>query len=146
MYDSLLHFHSGLRWVVLILLVSSVLNAFSKWRFAKDYSRFDRLINLFTLIFFHVQATTGILLYFISPKVRFGSDTMSEPVLRFFTVEHLLMMLIAAVIITVGRKRAEKATVIASVHRKYWIWYGAALIIVLISIPWPFRELGAGWF
>jgi hypothetical protein len=144
--NALLHFHSGWRWIVLILLVYSVFNAFSKWRFAKDYSGFDRMINLFTMISFHVQFLVGLILYFWSPKVQFVSGVMKEPMLRFYTVEHFAMMTIAMIVITIGRKRAEKSGSVAATHRRYWIWYGAALLIVLISIPWPFRGLGGNWF
>lgn len=147
MYNSLLHLHSGLRWVAFFLLLFAVFNSFSKWRFGKSYSTGDKLINLFTMIFFHVQLLVGFILYFISPKVSFGGSMMKDSMLRFFTIEHFLMMLIAIVLITIGRRRAEAATSDTAKHRKYLIWYGIALFLVIVAIPWPFRTaLGAHWF
>ena len=33
-------------------------------------------------------------------------------------------------------------------HKKAILFYGVALLIILIAIPWPFRNVGAGrvWF
>ena len=147
MYSFLLSTHSGLRWVALLLLLFAVFNAFSKWRFGKNYSAGDKLINLFTMIFFHLQFTVGLFLYFVSPKVSFAGGMMSNSMLRFFTVEHFLLMLLAFIIITMGRKRAEKTDSSSAKHRRYFLWYGFALILILAAIPWPFRtELGAAWF
>lgn len=143
----LIHTHSGLRWIVLILIVASVFNAFSKWRFGKSYRKTDKLLNLFAMIFFHIQFLVGVILYFVSNKVQFGSQTMSNSMLRFFTVEHILMMTLAFILITMGRKRAESAEHDSTKHRRYFIWYGIVILIVLASIPWPFRtELSANWF
>lgn len=147
MYDFLNNTHSGLRWIALLLLVLAVFNSFSKWRFKKSYSAGDKLINLFTLISFHLQFTVGLILYFVSPKVSFSGGMMSNTVYRFFTIEHFLMMLAAVVIITLGRKRAEKTDSDTARHRRFLIWYGLALLLVLAAIPWPFRsELGGSWF
>jgi multisubunit Na+/H+ antiporter MnhB subunit len=142
----LVHTHSGLRWLLLIILVITVLNAYSKWRNQKTYSLFDKLSALLTFILSHLQLSIGLILYFISNKVQFNSATMSNTQLRFYTVEHFLMMLIAIILITLGYKRAKKAEG-AVKHRRIFIWYGIALLLILIAIPWPFRsELAANWF
>lgn len=145
--QALISAHSGLRWVVLFLLVSAVFNSFSKWRFGKDYRKSDKLINLFTMIFFHTQFLLGLIVYFVSNKVQFNGDTMSNSMLRFFTLEHFLMMTLAFVLITIGRKRGEGAESDKAKHRRFFMWYGISLLIILAAIPWPFRaELGGHWF
>jgi hypothetical protein len=147
MKDFLISSHSGFRWIVLLFLVYAVFNAFSKWRFGKAYTGTDKLVNLLTMIFFHTQFLFGLLLYFFSDKVQFNGNTMSNSMLRFFTMEHFLMMTVVFVLITMGRKRAEAATTDKAKFRKYMIWYGVSLLIVLAAIPWPFRsELNAAWF
>lgn len=146
MYNGLLSAHSGLRWIVLLLIVLAVLNAFSKWRFGKTYSKTDKMLNLFAMVFFHLQFAIGLVIYFMSPKVKFGDGMMENP-FRFFTVEHFLMMTAAMIIITIGRKRAEKAEKDSAQHRKLFIWYTMALLLIFAAIPWPFRaELGGSWF
>ncbi|HEV7348506.1 cytochrome B [Telluribacter sp.] len=140
MYNGLLHAHSGLRYVVLVLLLAAIGTAYSKWQKADTD---DSKMYSFALIATHIQLLLGIILYVISPKVEFGM--MSERLYRFFTVEHSLMMLLAVVLITVGRVRSRK-TEGPIKHRTVLYFFAMALIIILVAIPWPFRDLGAGWF
>ena len=141
MYNFLLHAHSGLRWLVLIALVIALIQTFM--RRGTSGSIMETKSVLFTFILTHTQLLVGLILYFISPKVVFGANTMSNSMLRFFTVEHLIGMLIAIVLITLGYTKAKKAEL---PFNKAFNYYIAAFILILISIPWPFRALGAGWF
>jgi len=141
MYPALVHSHSGLRWILLILLLATIFSAFGKRDGKVPFSAGDRKLSLFTLIAAHLQAVLGLLLYFVSLKVDFSSTTMSNPTSRFFTMEHTLMMLIAIILITVGYRHAKAANA-----KKVFTFYLIALIIILIAIPWPFRTaLGSGW-
>jgi hypothetical protein len=141
MYQALVHSHSGLRWILLILLVATIISTFGKRDGKVPFSAGDKKLSLFTLIATHLQAVLGLGLYFMSTKVDFSSTTMSSPLHRFFTMEHTLMMLIAIILITLGYGHAKKANA-----KKVFTFYLIALIIILISIPWPFRTaLGAGW-
>jgi hypothetical protein len=109
MQSALLHSHSGLRWILLILLVATIFSTFGKRDGKVPFTAQDKKLSLFTLIATHLQAVLGLGLYFMSTKVDFSSTTMSSPVHRFFTMEHTLMMLIAIILITVGYGHAKKA-------------------------------------
>ncbi|KQS24868.1 hypothetical protein [Dyadobacter sp. Leaf189] len=136
----LLRAHSGLRYVVLALLLAAIFTAYSNWRSGKQE---DSKIYLFALIATHTQLLIGLVLYVMSPKVNF--DLISEKVFRFFSIEHIFMMLIAIVLITIGRIKSKKM-VGADRHRTVLYFYTMALIIIIVAIPWPFRNLGSGWF
>jgi len=148
MYNALLHAHSGLRWVALILILVAIFNALSgKGR--NSYEKKDKMINLFSMITMHTQLLIGLLLYFINSnkKVQFSEGWMKNDMLRFFGMEHILMMVIAIVVITIGRKKAESQTEAAAKHGKIALWFTIGLVIILAAIPWPFREaLHAKWF
>lgn len=138
--------HSGLRYIVLALLVIAIFNAIANLKSDK-YEKKDKMINLFAMIFIHIQLLLGLVLYFTSPKVQFVKETMSEPILRFYTVEHILLMVVAIIFITLGRKKAEKNLVPAKRHKMILRYYGLGLIIIFIAIPWPFiYKVGAGYF
>jgi hypothetical protein len=138
--------HSLLRWIVLILLVYAVFLALYKWIGKKNNTALDKMIYQLSAISFHTQILLGLILYFISNKVQFGENTMSVAVIRFFTVEHIAMMLIAFVLILVGRRKAEKSISDLQKNKRYFLWYGIALLIIIASIPWPFRPgLVDGW-
>jgi hypothetical protein len=56
-------------------------------------------------------------------------------------------MVLAAVLLTIGRKKAEKLEDLSKRNKTIAIWYTIALVLILAGIPWPFREiLGAKWF
>jgi hypothetical protein len=146
MYNGLLHAHSGLRWILLVLIVWAIIKAVSGWTGQKDYQKSDRLSALLALIFTHIQLLIGLVLYFISPKVSFESGVMESSVLRFYTVEHITMMVVAIALITFGFSSAKRMEASLAKHKRVAITYGIALLIMIASIPWPFRGLGSGWF
>ncbi len=144
MYSGLVHAHSGLRWVVLVLLTAAVVVAIGKWRGRSGYTDGNRKLYLFTLIAVHTQLLIGLVLYVISPKVNFS--LLDEKLYRFYTVEHTTGMLIAIVLITIGYSRSKRATDAVTKQRLVGIFYGIGLLLILASIPWPFRIAGAGWY
>jgi len=146
MYTGLNHAHSGLRWIVLLLLILAVGTAFRKLRSGHEFNDNDRRMALFGLIGTHLQLVIGLVLYFISPKVQFVAGVMADKVLRFYTVEHITVMLLAIVLITMGYSKAKRREKADGKFKAIATYYGIGLLLILISIPWPFRGLGAGWF
>ena len=143
--EALKHAHSGLRWIALILLLVAIVNA-AKSQNSGNYVKKDKMINLFAMIFLHIQLLIGLGLYFSSSKVNFIEGWMSEEILRFYGMEHLIGMLLAIIIVSRGRSNAEKKMKGSrNKHRKILKTYLIALILILAFIPWPFRGLGAGW-
>ncbi len=146
LYTAVQHAHSGLRWVVLVLLVAAIVRAISKRRGGSVYPGKDK-IALFAFISTHLQLLLGLALYlFLSPYVRFTDDTMSDAVTRFYTVEHFVGMIIAIIVITVGYIRAKKQAELNKGWKTIALWYFIGLVLILVSIPWPFRVPGAEWF
>lgn len=144
MYNMLLHAHSGLRWLVLFFLIAAIATAWSNWSKKAEYPLGK--MPLFGFIFTHVQLLLGFILYFISPKVQFASGVMKDSMLRFYTVEHISLMLVAIVLITLGYRKAKKQAPAPEGHKTIFTYYLIGLILILVSIPWPFRGFGAGWF
>ena len=50
MYKGLLHAHSGLRWIALILILLAIINA-AKSQTSGKYLKKDKMINLFAMVF-----------------------------------------------------------------------------------------------
>lgn len=150
LYNILRHAHSGLRWLVLILLLAAVIVAVRRLMARETYTDGNRKLYLFAMIATHLQVTGGLLLYLLptsaggSPKVNF--DLAMDKFYRFYTVEHITTMLIAALLITIGYSRQKRADNPVAKHRLTAIFYGLGLLLILLAIPWPFRIAGAGWF
>ena len=137
------HSHSGLRWLVLVFLILAVANAFT----AKTFEKKHKMINLFALITVHLQLVIGLVQYFLSDKVQFIDGWMKNPLLRFYGMEHLVGMLLAIILITIGYSKAKRKENPADKFKAIRIFYTLGLIIILLFIPWPFRTiLGGGWF
>ena len=137
--------HSGLRWVVLLLLIFSILNAIVR---RNTYEKKDRLLYMFTMVSMHVQLVIGLVLYFfISQKVVFIDGWMKVKLYRFYGMEHLVGMILAIALVTIGHISSKKQTEAKSKHKRILIWYTIGLILILAFIPWPFRaSLLGNWF
>lgn len=143
MYQGLLHSHSGLRWIVLGLVVFAFFNAITR---KSTYENRDKMLYKFTMIFTHLQFTIGLVLYFVSPKLKFVDGWMKNDMLRFFGMEHLVGMLLFVLLVTFAKSRSEKAELAEDKQKKARLFFGLALLALLAFIPWPFREaLGAAW-
>jgi hypothetical protein len=146
LYTAIQHAHSGLRWVVLGLLLAAIIKAAGKRRGGSVYPGKDKLA-LFGMISVHIQLLLGLVLYlWLSPKFNFDGNLMKNPVARFYGVEHLIGMLAAIIVITIGHAKAKRQAELNKGWKTISTWYLIGLILILISIPWPFRNLGAGWY
>ena len=149
MLTGLLHVHSLLRYVLLILLLISIVKSYGGWGGKKLYSPGDRKLALFTVISAHLQLVIGLVLYFISPNVKVAlanmSEAMKNPELRFWAVEHIAMMLIAIILITIRSARAKRAATDEGKHKQIAIFFLLALLVIFIAIPWPWKEIARGW-
>ncbi len=65
----------------------------------------------------------------------FGA-AMQNPMLRFYAVEHILMMVIALVLMHIGRAKSKKDIAPWKRHRSAAIFYSLTLLIILAAIPW----------
>lgn len=131
MYEILKSAHSGWRYIVLILLVVAVLQAIMGWFGNKAYTEGNRKLNVFTLISAHVQLLFGLVLYFLSPLTK---GAMGEAIFRYWKVEHVTMMVIAIVIITIGNAKSKKVKDAVAKHKTIAMFFGIALIIILAAI------------
>jgi hypothetical protein len=66
---------------------------------------------------------------------------MKDASARYWTVEHMTMMIIAVVLITVARSTAKKMTADEPKHRRLFIFNSIALIIILASITMSGRGI-----
>lgn len=141
MYPTIQMLHSLLAYAVLILLIVAVLNAVMGSIKQSDFSPRDFKLSLWALIATHTQVVLGLVLYFISPLgiksfSSNGAQVMKDATLRLFAVEHISVMLIAAVILTIGYSKQKRSEDSAAKFKRISIFYGIALLLVLSRIPW----------
>lgn len=148
----LLLLHSILRWVILFLLVAAIVKSYNGMSSGRSFSEGDRKVSLFLMISAHTTLLLGLVLWFFGA---FGLSlvedngmgvVMKNAVMRYWVVEHFVGMLIAIVLITIGRGVAKKSIPDgAKFKRAFWLFL-VALIIILATVPWPFRTgVGRPW-
>ena len=88
----------------------------------------------------------------VSPIVKSAlSDmgaAMKDKMMRFYAVEHISIMIVAILLITIGNAMAKRTTKDSDRIKKIFIYFFIGLLLILVSIPWPFQMVGAGrgWF
>jgi len=146
MNSYLVQIHSIVRYFALILLIFVMVKSYLGLKKGTVLTTHDKKLALFLMIAFHLQLILGLGLYFMSPKVIFGPNTMDNGLLRFFTLEHPLLMIISISSITIGYVKAKRRNDKSS-YKALLIYGIVVLVLLIIAIPWPFRnELGTAWF
>ena len=89
-----------------------------------------------------IQMLLGLLLYlvlspFTAEAMKDFGAAMRNPGLRFFAVEHVVLMLAAVVLAHLGRALARKAKSPAVMRHRRFLCFGLATLAMLIAIPWP---------
>jgi hypothetical protein len=141
LYKILLETHSGTRYLVLLFLLAVIVKSLMGLVGKKPFGKADNVLSLLLLIFTHIQALAGLVLYFVSPWVKFGSTTMSDKLTRYWTVEHIFAMLIAVVLITAARSTSKKMSDPVAKHKRLFIFNAIALAIVVGTILLSGRKL-----
>ncbi len=123
--------HSGWRYIVIILLLIAVINSISGWLGRKSYTDVNRKINVFTLISAHGQLLIGLTLYFTNGWYKVDSSIAMG---RYWKMEHIAMMIVAVILITIGNARSKKVNYAISKHKTVAIYYTLAFLIILGAI------------
>ena len=146
MYTGLLHLHNFLRWVIIILLFVNIVRLMMSS--GKPFVAADKKYSLFLMIAAHLTLLLGLYQYFFGGNgfayfQNFGAaEVMKNGVYRYWAVEHITSMIIAIVLITIGHITLKRSTSDSTKKRRAMFLFIAALLVIFIMAPWPFREVG----
>lgn len=147
LYSIFLTLHSILRWLVILLALLAIIRAANGLSFKRGWTGMDNRVGMLFTTLMDTQLLVGIILYFfLSPITmtamqNFGG-VMGNSSVRFFALEHSVVMLLAVIVAHVGRAMVRRASSPAAKHRRTAIWIGVTILLVLLSVPWPFMEFG----
>lgn len=138
MYDILNNLHSWNRYILLLALIFVLFRAYSGWLGKKQYGKADNAASAAALGLTHLQLLLGLLLYVTSPRTNEAfadmGAAMKNPWLRYFAVEHMMVMLIAVAAIQVGRTLSKKATNDEQKFKKLAIWTSVGVGLIILSL------------
>ena len=148
--QTLLILHNLLRWLILLFGFWTLISAISGLAGKREYTIGDGRGNFFFMLSMDIQLLIGLILYFSGvwfERLKHLGENMKDPMLRFFTLEHGLLMIIAWILVHAGRISVKKALTSQAKFKKTLLFFGIALLLILIAVPWPFREAVARpWF
>jgi hypothetical protein len=140
LYTAISHSHSGLRWILLLLLILAVFRAIDRRRSGVVYPGKDKLA-LFGLITSHIQLLLGLLLYlWLSPYGIVADPILdgTQSVAKYYNWVHWYLMIFAVILITIGYSKAKRQAELNKGWKTIATYYGIGLVIILLAIPWPF--------
>ena len=145
MYSTLIIAHSAFRWAVLISLIYSIIISWRGYVNKGSFSKNNDSIRHWTATIAHIQLMLGIILYTQSPVVKFyfSDNPGNEGEPFFFGILHIILMLIAVIIITIGSAKAKRAADDVTKFKTQLIYFCIAIIVIFIAIPWPFSPLAS---
>jgi len=140
MYQILLVLHSWSRWLVIVFGLIAIYRAYVGWTGRRPFLGADNGMGASFVGSIHLQVLLGLGLYFgLSPwglNAMKHAGAMKDPTARFFGVEHIAVMLLAAVLAQVGRSLSRRASNDTLKHKKAFTYFTIALLLVLLMIPW----------
>lgn len=145
MFQTLTFYHSIMRWLVLASIVYAIYRAYRGYSSNTQFSKTDNAVRHWTATIAHIQLLIGIILYTQSPIIKYFWQNFNEAIqnldLAFFGLLHLILMLTAIILITIGSALSKRKTTDNDKFKTMLVWFSVSLIIIFIAIPWPFSPL-----
>lgn len=145
MYQALTFLHSTVRWFVILSLLYSIFRAYRSYVNKASFTPTDNLIRHWTATIAHIQLMLGIVLYTQSPLVKYfwknTDETFNDLEFLFFGLIHIVLMLTAIIVLTIGSAAAKRRAEDRHKFKTMLVYFSAALLIIIIAIPWPFSPL-----
>ncbi|KAA3648005.1 MAG: hypothetical protein DWQ07_03165 [Chloroflexi bacterium] len=133
--------HDLNRWIILIVGIYVVIRAYQGWFGKKEWTDGDKRPNLIFIIAMDTQLLLGLLLYLFFSDITkaafqdFGG-AMANTTLRFYAVEHILIMLIAVIAAHIGYAGIRRYEQSGPRFRNLAIFYTLTFVLLLAGIPW----------
>lgn len=119
-------------------MLAVLVQNFLVWKSDKAFT--DKLAkqNKIAVLLTHIQVTVGLVMLFGFHTDMFSDmgALMGDAANRFKFVEHPFTMILAAVLLTIGNAKSKRANGDQNKAKKVVIWFGIALLLVAIRLPW----------
>ncbi|MBK7102557.1 MAG: cytochrome B [Flavobacteriales bacterium] len=137
----LLFVHSLLRYGVLLTVAGAGILHLRGYLAKRPILTGERTLAIWAMILCHTQIVIGLILYLLNFS---AYAQMSVDIGRFWKMEHIGTMILAAVLVTLGRVLSKKAKDERIKQKRVAIFYLIALVLILWAIPWPATTVGHG--
>lgn len=123
MIPFLLQAHSGLRWLVLLLIIITAVKMLIGWQGKQKWSRLDTNLLLGSRILIYIQVILGVVLYIMEQR---WADMR-------FTGEHVIVAILAVGAVEFGAARAKRLRGV-NMFKFAFIGFAIALVLIFVAI------------
>lgn len=131
--------HSLLRYLVVITVAYAGISHLLGWLRQRPLLNGERTAAILGMVLCHVQLVLGLIMYIV--YARYAADA-SVPAGRYWKFEHVAMMILVIVLVTLGRSLSKRAREERVKQKRVAVFYLIALLLMLITIPWPGSHFG----
>lgn len=135
-YGLVKEIHSYIRWIILALGVITFLKYLIGWLGKKKFVSIDNRLSLFFVSSLDLQLLFGLALYFFLSPVTQSNSQFDPATVRFYTMEHPMIMLLAIILAHVGRVMIKKSATDDARFKRGTIFFGISLLLILSRMPW----------
>ncbi len=141
MFPHVLGLHNVIRWLVLLAGIWAVTLAWRGWLGRRTWTSAEATASRAFVGMLDFQFLVGLALYFFySPLTRQGlgdmGAAMRDAPVRYFLVEHPVIMIGAIAAAHVGAVMVKRASSDPMRFQRASIWFGLALAAVAGFVPW----------
>lgn len=140
-HSFLIFAHSLLRYLVLFAVAYAGITHLVGLLRSTPILNGERTVAIVAMALCHLQLVLGLALYLLRRGLY---ENMAKPTQTFWKYEHLGTMLIAIILVTLGRTLSKRAKEERGKQMRVAIFYLIALGLMLWATPWPFTEIGHG--
>jgi cytochrome bd-type quinol oxidase subunit 2 len=150
----LVHVHSILRWVIVVFAVLVLINSFFGMRSKGLFTKMDNNLSKYLMLSTHLMLVIGLIQYFLGNKgfafiKEYGmKGIMASKAMRFHGIEHITTMIIAIILITMGRALGRRKEEASQKHKTIFWYTLIAFVLMMVRIPWPWMDgaVAGGWY
>ena len=132
----LLMAHHLLFFVLFLMLLISIIRSFIVGFMNKNLDFKKSKILSITILTAHLQLVFGVILFSqFAFSVSDFTSIMQDSILRFKYIEHPSIMLLAIIILSIGRVKAKKMEDTKQYARTIFTYFLIAFILILLRVP-----------
>jgi hypothetical protein len=132
--ETLIVLHSYNRYMVVLLLLATILHfSFKYWKNAAP-APLDRALAGANLGFAHLQLLLGLATYFMGGHHQ--NINMKDQASRYWGMEHLLMMLIAIVLITLSVAATKRIEDNKKRYFRIFLYNAIAFLVIAVGLSY----------
>ncbi len=136
MYDIIKTAHHWIAFIAIIFLAWATINGIIGSTSEKAFEDNHRKINLFALIFTHIQLLLGLYLMFTMLAGADMKAIMGEAASRKSFIEHPTTNILAAILVTIGNAKSKSAIGNGRKFKQSMIFFGLGLLLILSRLPY----------